>query len=48
LAALIIENLDHMEKMAAHLDQEVARWDERFFQLSKDILSRTIVTTGSD
>ncbi len=52
-----VTRLDHritalenrFEGMESRLEKEVARWDERFFQLSKDTLTftRAVVTTAA-
>lgn len=40
---------NRFEGMESRLEKEVARWDERFFQLSKDTLTftRAVVTTAA-
>ncbi len=43
----IADVLDAIKQLESKLDSEVQRWDERFFQLSRDTLNftRNIVTT---
>jgi MerR family transcriptional regulator, repressor of the yfmOP operon len=45
----LVELTDKVEKSNQKLEEETKRWDERFFQLSRDTLTftRTIVTTAA-
>jgi MerR family transcriptional regulator, repressor of the yfmOP operon len=45
----IADVLDAIKQIEIKLDSEVQRWDERFFQLSRDTLNftRNIVTTAA-
>lgn len=45
----IADVLDAIKQLESKLDSEVQRWDERFFQLSRDTLNftRNIVTTAA-
>jgi MerR family transcriptional regulator, repressor of the yfmOP operon len=45
----IADVLDAIKQLEVKLDSEIQRWDERFFQLSRDTLNftRNIVTTAA-